>query len=104
MSTPTTVAFAIASALAATTLPAAAQESRTFAAWGHEFIRPEAGHPVGAPSTSRSGEGAVPLRSKGRGTAYTSSSERPPITASEAQTTATRTINVWGARIEVPAR
>ncbi|MFF8803405.1 MULTISPECIES: hypothetical protein [Bacteria] len=99
----TRTAFVIASVFAAATLPAAAQESRTFSAWGHEFIRPEVGQPLNAPRISRS-EGAVSLPRKARETAYTSSSGLPAVTASGAQTPVSRTINVWGARIEVPVR
>ena len=95
-------AFTVAFALTATTLPAAAQQSRTFPAWGHEFVAPEI-DPREITPAAPNGAGPAPLRSNGRTTAYTASSGQPATTASTARNP-TRAIDVRGARFEVPAR
>lgn len=81
--------------------PVSAQQVQTFEAWGHIYIVP--GSEIGAPSTGPDLNTAVhdrgsiaPERAYASAKTAASNSIVTPVQK-------TRTINVWGARIDAPA-
>ncbi|ACL58125.1 hypothetical protein [Methylobacterium nodulans] len=80
--------------------PAYAQE--TFKAWGHEFLVPGRAAPVSATAAPRRFD-TLTTGGIGSPRSFTSSERaEPKIPAPASQEK--RTLNVWGARIDVPSR
>lgn len=99
MNTRFSAAALIAAGLVSFASPSSAQEVRTFSAWGHEFIVP--GSLSAAPAEHGAARAATSTSSARR--AYTSAGAAAVSEAPAARPQATRTINVWGARLTVPA-
>ena len=89
--------------VAASTNPASSREAETFAAWGHTFnvpfVRATAVNDAAAFGDPAPATGSVPVRS-----AYASTeADAAPQNASTADAQGGRTLNVWGARVSIPA-
>ena len=97
-----TSAALLAISLGLVTFPAWSQERGTFSAWGHQFLIPgEQTHSFGGTASADAEIG--PTRRVGTPNAYTSIGSGRAVTPPSTELPAQRTINVWGARIDMPA-
>ncbi|MGU3362225.1 hypothetical protein ACLBWX_18010 [Methylobacterium sp. M6A4_1b] len=101
MTVRTTFAAVLVAGLAVAAAPANAAEPRTYQAWGHTFEAPDQLSaqivlPAGRVGTRVTAAPVAPAR------AYTAGGT---VAAREfAPAEATRTLNVWGARLDAPTR
>ncbi|CAA2101918.1 hypothetical protein MBUL_01421 [Methylobacterium bullatum] len=92
----TLITATILAGIAAAIVPASAEPARSFDAWGHRFTVPGTEETVTAPATNPSNTASIaPKRS------YTSA-KAGEENAHAVPAPATRTLNVWGARVNVP--
>ena len=96
-------AAAVAASIAAFAAPASAQEVQTFDAWGHTFNVPGSQSAVLAPAVARN-DAVLTTGSIAPKRAYASARAGSAVeNAAAVRVQATRTINVWGARVDAPA-
>jgi hypothetical protein len=96
-------AAAVAASIAAFAAPATAQEVQTFDAWGHTFNVPGSQSAVLAAVAARN-DAVLITGSIAPKRAYASARAGSAVeNAAAVRVQATRTINVWGARVDAPA-
>jgi hypothetical protein len=93
-------ATVVGSLAASTSVPALAQQAQTFEAWGHTFNVP--GASFGVPAVVARDSAVRTSRPIGPNSSYASASVGTAVASTNSQQTV-RTINVWGARLNVPA-
>jgi hypothetical protein len=93
-------AAAVAASLATIAAPALAQETQTFEAWGHTFNVP--GSHLSVPAAAPRDRDVEAKASATPGRAYASGLAGSVANATAGDRQATRTINVWGARLDAP--
>ncbi|KAA0125824.1 hypothetical protein CIW48_01620 [Methylobacterium sp. P1-11] len=93
------MAVAITSAI-----PAAAEDGRSFEAWGHTFDVPGAQSGKAYVAAPRQHAVRVTPSHSPRHAYASGNAGRPLQSEAIVPAPASRTINVWGARLEVPAR
>src|SRR3569623_1655112 len=101
MTVRSTFAAAAVASIAAYSAPASAQEVRTFDAWGHTFNVPGS-QSVEFVATAARHDG-VTTGSVAPKRAYASVRAGATAESASVANQPTRTINVWGARVDAPA-
>ncbi|GEP08096.1 hypothetical protein [Methylobacterium oxalidis] len=94
-------AAAVAVSIASVAAPASAQEVRSFDAWGHSFNVP--GSQSAAVAVGVRGATVLTTGSIAPERAY-ASAKSVDENAAAADVQATRTLDVWGARVDAPVR